>query len=217
MLIFCNVNNIWIFHVCFYAKKANITFTCINLPLFLLAIYKTRNTRTGNGMRGTRGMFTRVPGNLLEDSGECYYFNIPGTVEEDSGECSRWFRGMFKKIPGNTGQLYRFLNCNGEKMFRRNQEDSGKCSRRFQRMFGKIAGNDSDHTFSLTFLFTFTILLKFKSLNIASPFATNCNPGNFLLLAIILLPRLCALVVYFSTKQNRLLYLHVLIHMWCFD
>ena len=35
-------------------------------------------------MRGTRGMFTRIPGNLLEDSGECYYFNIPGNVEEDS-------------------------------------------------------------------------------------------------------------------------------------
>ena len=55
------------------------------------AIYKTRNTGTGNGMRG---MFTRIPGNLLEDSGECYYF--PGNVQEDSehsGECS--------KIPGN--------------------------------------------------------------------------------------------------------------------
>ena len=44
-----------------------------------LAIYKTRNTGTGNGtrgMQGTRGMFTRIPGNLLEDSGEdsreCY-------------------------------------------------------------------------------------------------------------------------------------------------
>ena len=68
------------------------------------AIYKTRNTGTGNGMRGmqgTRGMFTRIPGNLLEDSGECYYFNIPGNVPEDSGECSRRFRGMFQEIPVN--------------------------------------------------------------------------------------------------------------------
>ena len=39
------------------------------------------------GIRGARGMFTRIPGNLLEDSGECYYFNIPGNVPEDSGEC----------------------------------------------------------------------------------------------------------------------------------
>ena len=54
----------------------------------------------GSGMRGTRGMFTRIPGNLLEDSGECYYFNIPGNVEEDSGECSERFRVMLQKIPG---------------------------------------------------------------------------------------------------------------------
>ena len=51
------------------------------------------------GIREKRGMFTRIPGNLLEDSGECYYFNIPANVEEnfgksqqDSGECSRRFR-----------------------------------------------------------------------------------------------------------------------------
>ena len=37
-------------------------------------------------MRGMRGMFTRIPGNLLEDSGECCYFIIPGNVDEDSGE-----------------------------------------------------------------------------------------------------------------------------------
>ena len=68
------------------------------------AVYKTRNTGTGNGMRGmpgTRGMFTRIPLNLLEDSGECCYFIIPGNVEEDSGKRSRRFRGMFEKIAGN--------------------------------------------------------------------------------------------------------------------
>ena len=52
-------------------------------------------------MRGTRGMFTTIPGNLLEDSRKCYFFNIPGNVQEDSEECSRRFRGMFRKIPGN--------------------------------------------------------------------------------------------------------------------
>ena len=50
------------------------------------AVYKTRNTGTGKGMRGMRGMFTRIPVSLLEDSGECWYFIIPGNVEEDSGE-----------------------------------------------------------------------------------------------------------------------------------
>ena len=52
------------------------------------------------------GMFTRIPGNLLEDSGECYYFNIPGNVEEDSGECSERFRGTFEEIPGNVPEDY---------------------------------------------------------------------------------------------------------------
>ena len=55
-----------------------------------MAIYKTRNTGTGNGMRemqGTRGMSTRIPGNFLEDSGEYSHFSIPGNAREDSGEC----------------------------------------------------------------------------------------------------------------------------------
>ena len=75
-----------------------------------MAIYKTRNTGTGNGVRGmqgTRGMFTRIPGNLLEDSGECSHFSIPGNVPEDSGECYQRFRGMFEKIPGECSGRYR--------------------------------------------------------------------------------------------------------------
>ena len=55
----------------------------------------------GNGMRGTRGMFTRIPGNLLEDSEECSHFSIAGNAQEDSQEFSRRFRGMLLKIPGN--------------------------------------------------------------------------------------------------------------------
>ena len=42
-------------------------------------MYKTRNTGTGIGMRGTRGM------------GEMLY----------SGECRQTFRGMSSNIPGN--------------------------------------------------------------------------------------------------------------------
>ena len=90
------------------------------------AVYKNRNTGTGNGMqgmRGTRGMFNRIPVNLLEDSGKCCYFIIPGNVEEDSGKCSRRFRGMFPKILDNV------------------PEDSGECSRRFRGMLKKIPGN----------------------------------------------------------------------------
>ena len=65
-------------------------------------------------MQGMRGMFTKIPGNLLEDSGECYYFNISGNVLEDSGECSKRFRGMFEEIPENV------------------QEDSEECSKIFR-------------------------------------------------------------------------------------
>ena len=64
------------------------------------------------GMRGTRGMFVRIPGNLLEDSGKCYYSNIPGNVPKDSGECSKRFRRMFKKIPGKAQENF------GESKFR---------------------------------------------------------------------------------------------------
>ena len=64
------------------------------------------------GMLGTREMFIRTPENLLEDSGECYYFNIPGNVPQDSGECSKRFRGMSKKIPGNVREDF------GESKFR---------------------------------------------------------------------------------------------------
>ena len=49
------------------------------LILFKKAIYKIRHTRTGNEMRrmrDTRGMFTRIPVNLLEDSEEWYHFRI---------------------------------------------------------------------------------------------------------------------------------------------
>ena len=92
----------------------------------LKAIYKTRNTGTGNGipgMRGMPGMYTRIPGNVTILTFRGMLQRIPGNVEEDSGECSRGFRGMLKKIPGNV------------------QEDSGECSKRFRGMFEEIPGN----------------------------------------------------------------------------
>ena len=90
------------------------------------AIYKTRNTGTGNGMRGMRGM--SIPGNAQQDSGECskrfrgMLKKIPGNVPKDSGECSKRFRGMFQKIPGNA------------------RKDSGECSERFRGMFERFRG-----------------------------------------------------------------------------
>ena len=66
-------------------------------------------TGTGNGMRGmqgTRGMFTRIPGNLLEYSGNVIILT---------------FQGMFHKIPGNVRRY------SGECSPGNGQEDSGEC------------------------------------------------------------------------------------------
>ena len=90
------------------------------------AIYKTRNTGTGNGMWGIQGMLNKIPGNVKTDSGECLkrfrgmFEKIPGNVQEDSGECSRESRGIFEKILGNV------------------QKDSGVCWQRFSRILKKI-------------------------------------------------------------------------------
>ena len=54
-------------------------------------MYKTRNTGTENGMRGTRAM-----GEMLGMSP-----NIPGNVAKHSGECRQTFQGMPSNIPGN--------------------------------------------------------------------------------------------------------------------
>ena len=62
------------------------------------AMYKTRNTGTGNGTRGIGGMLY---------SGECRQTfrgmpsNIPGNIAKHFGECSETFRGMLSNIPGN--------------------------------------------------------------------------------------------------------------------
>ena len=96
----------------------------------ILAIYKTRNTGTGNGMRGMWGMFTRIPGNvtILTFRGMFQRIpemlkKIPGNVQEDSGECRRRFRGMFRRILGNV------------------RKDSAECSKRFRAFLKKIPGN----------------------------------------------------------------------------
>ena len=80
------------------------------------------------GMRGTREIFTTIPGNLLDDSAEWYHFMILGNVEKESGEYSRTFQGM-PKIPKN------FEEDSGE--YSRNFRE---CSRRFRGMLVNIMG-----------------------------------------------------------------------------
>ena len=67
-----------------------------------LAMNKTRNTGTGNGMWGTQGM-----GGMLY-SGECRQTfwgmspNIPGNV----AKCPQTFQGMSSNIPGNVANYF---------------------------------------------------------------------------------------------------------------
>ena len=150
----------------------SIFFRSFFIIMNVKAIYKTRNTRAGNGMRGTRGMFTRISGNLLDDSGECYCFNIPGNVPEDSGECWRRFRGMFEDIPGNvqedSGECSRRFRGMFKDIPGNVQEDSGKCLKKFRGMFQKITGNaqedlgESKFRFILWNLAYFSQILQFN-------------------------------------------------------
>ena len=107
-----NSKEISIYGITSRRLRSQILIFFIFLVLFSkTATYKTRNTGTGSGMRGMRGMFTRIPGNFLEIPGNVIiltfrgmFEKIPGNVRRDSGECSRRFPGMLVKIPGNAGK-----------------------------------------------------------------------------------------------------------------
>ena len=120
----------------------------------------------GNGMRrmqGTWGMFTKIPGNLLENSRECSHFSIPGNSRKDFGECSRRFRGMFKNIPGNVqedfGEYSRGFRGMLLKILGNVPEDSGECSSGFWGMLKKIPGNLNFDLFLEILLVFYQILL----------------------------------------------------------
>ena len=119
----------------FFHKWLNFSFDgflstfnmCIQLPN-VNAMYKTRNTGTGKGIRGTRGiggmlysgeyrqtfrgMSSNIPGNVAKYSGECWQIfrgmssNIPGNVAKYSMECRQTFRGMSRNIPWNVTKHY---------------------------------------------------------------------------------------------------------------
>ena len=107
--------------------QCNIQIMIITLYFVILyfwkAMYKTRNTGTGNGMRGTRGMggmlysgecpqtfrvmLLNILRNVTKHFGECHQIfrgmssNIPGNVAKHSGECHQTFKGMSPNIPEN--------------------------------------------------------------------------------------------------------------------
>lgn len=93
---FANWNiNKFVLQNCFSLNTLIHFWSCFNKRV-KKAISKTRNTGTENRMRG---IFTRIPENLLDDSRECYNFKIPRNFLEDSGKCYwrfRRFRGILK-------------------------------------------------------------------------------------------------------------------------
>ena len=64
-------------------RKLHVKKTHAEKDLNTPTIYKTRNTGTERGMRGTRKMLR----NLLEGSGKCHQFNIWANVIKDSRQC----------------------------------------------------------------------------------------------------------------------------------
>ena len=91
-------------------------------------MYIIRNTVTGNGMRGKRGI-----GGMLY-SGECRQVfrgmspNMPRNVLKYSEEYRQIFRGISPKIPGNV------------------LKHSEECRQTFQGMSSNIPGNVAKHS-----------------------------------------------------------------------
>ena len=160
-----------------YVKFFKLKFLRDNLPLCLCsyknnslktsAMYKTRNTGTGNGMWGTRGtgrmlysgecrqtfrgMSSNIPGNVIKHSGECrqtfrgMYSNIPGNVFQHSREYRQKFLGMLLNIPGNfakhSGEYLPTFRGISSKIPGNFTKHSGECSRTFRGMLSNIPGN----------------------------------------------------------------------------
>ena len=143
-----------------YVKFFKLKFLRDNLPLCLCsyknnslktsAMYKTRNTGTGNGMGGTRG-----PGRMLY-SGECrqtfrgMLLNIPQNVAKHSEGCPQTFQGMSPNIPGNvvkhSGECYQTFRGMSPKIPGNVLKHSGECLPTFQGISSKIPGNVVKHS-----------------------------------------------------------------------
>ena len=74
-------------------------------------MYKTRNTGTWNGTRGTREMGEcYIPGNVAKHFRKRHqtfrgiFSNIPGNFAKHTGECRQTFWGMSSNILGNVAK-----------------------------------------------------------------------------------------------------------------
>ena len=97
----------------FFHKWLNFSFDgflstfnmCIQLPN-VNAMYKTRNTGTGKGMRATRGIGGMLYSGEYRQTFRGMLTNIPGNVAKYSMECRQTFRGMSRNIPWNVTKHY---------------------------------------------------------------------------------------------------------------
>ena len=64
-------------------------------------MYKTRNTGTGKGMRGTRGIGGMLYSREYRQTFWGMSPNSPWNVDKHSGECREIFHGMSPNITGN--------------------------------------------------------------------------------------------------------------------
>ena len=123
----------------------------VNFEIFIKtqAMYKTRNTGTGNGMRGTRGMGRNVIFRGMSS-------NISGNVSKHSAECPQTFRAMSPVIPWNVAKysgmssniLWNVLKYSREcrQTFRRISSDMPGNAQTFWGMSSNIPGNVAYHS-----------------------------------------------------------------------
>ena len=76
----------------------------MQLQDYVKAIYKNRNTGTGNGMRETRRMRGMLHSGEYRETFRGMSPNISGNVPKHSGECRQIFRGISPNIPGNVAK-----------------------------------------------------------------------------------------------------------------
>ena len=124
-------------------------------------MYKTRNTRTGNRMRGTRwiggmlysgkcrqtflGISLKIPGNVSKRSGKfsktfpVMSLNIPRNVAKHSEECPQTFQRMSSNIPGNiaknSGEWPESFRKKSPTIPGKALKHSGECCQTFRGMF----------------------------------------------------------------------------------
>ena len=128
-----NTNILGNFQICTSVplNKFYIFFHFLSLFVFISvqkAMYKTRNTGTGNEMRGTRGMGGMLYSRECRPTFRGIYSNIPENIVKHSEECSQTFRGMSPNIPGNIAKY------------------SEECCQTFQGMSSNIPGNVAQHS-----------------------------------------------------------------------